>query len=75
MNDDKNRTSRRGIGPGSGIPDPEPFGGTPDLRTKTEIEFPSMVLVCNDCNEYYEHDGEWSHCPKCGHDLVEVEQA
>lgn len=78
MSDDENGIlnppSRRGLQ----RPEPiEPFGGIgrSTTKTETEIKFPFMVLVCNDCNEYYEHNGDWNHCPKCGTDLVEVEQA
>jgi len=30
------------------------------------------ILVCADCSVYYEHDDEWSYCPRCGDELQAV---
>lgn len=47
--------------------------GTSTTRTKTVK--PSTVLVCSECQVYYEFDVDWHVCPQCGEDLAEVDRA
>lgn len=62
----------RGVASGTGIGS-ELFDPSPDPEVETE--YPFMVLVCTECNEYHEHEGDWEVCPKCGEELTEVEKA
>lgn len=44
-------------------------------RDDADDSLPRVVLVCKDCDEFYEHDDEWLTCPKCGAGLAEVDRA
>lgn len=60
-------------GLGTGTDGLDVLGNTTPPRTKT-VE-PSVVQVCTECEVYYNVDGDWSVCPKCATDLLEVSHA
>jgi len=45
-----------------------------DLRTDDSDDSEKTLVVCWVCELAWDGDDDWSHCPKCSADLVEVEK-
>jgi rubrerythrin len=63
-----------GIVAGSAPSLDEATSTTPSLFPESNDgpSFGESVLVCTDCSVYYEHDEDWSYCPRCSEELQEV---
>ena len=57
----------------SGRPRPAFDPAKSDLRTGDSDESEQTLVVCWVCELAWDGD-DWSHCPKCSADLVEVEK-
>lgn len=70
------------IGPGTidpvdELPDPT---AAPPFRLNTtpstsDTKLPRNLLVCWQCEQYWEDDEDWSYCPECSADLAVVSRA